>query len=318
MNIGKSQIISILRELGVQYWTEGKNISEDSVNIKCVFCLDDPSNHLGIFEGNGVFSCWRCRKSGPLVYLIRKITGWPEDKCEDLISKSISSFKSDSTDRIKEIINEDDKKVDHKHSTCGLPQYFEKITPGINFPLLYNYLDRRKIVINTLIKYGCGICRVGRYMNRLIIPIISEGRVVCFQAADFTGKAKLKYDSAGNINDFLYNYDEINEGGRIIMVEGVLDVWRIGKDAVATFGTHCTDAQRKLILNKKPEELIFCWDEDAYFRILEYNSEAGFFETFIQNVRIIKFPKDEDPDSYGAKYGEEKLMGLINLGSNQV
>lgn len=321
MNITKLQIIEILKQLNVPYFTEGKNVSEDSVNIKCPFCADDPSDHLGIFDGNGVFSCWRCRKKGPLVYLIRKITGWSEDRCNDLVSSVTSSFAVDSIDRIKDIIDGGSSIRSNRKPICGLPKYFEKINANtiLKFPLLKDYLVRRHIKLSTIIDHSCGICRAGEYMNRMIIPVIYNGSVVNFQAADLTGVANLKYKSASaEINNYLYNYDNIKYDGKMIIVEGVLDAWRVGVDAVATFGTHCTDRQLRLIIDKHPNEVVFCWDEDAYFRTLEYNSEVGSIQAFIPNVRLVKFPKGEDPDSYGAEYGEQKLMELINMKHEEV
>jgi len=82
----------------------------------------------------------------------------------------------------------------------------------------------------------------------------------------------------------------------MIVTEGILDAWRVGKDAVCSFGTHITDTQRDLILSKKPKVLIFCWDGDAW---VKGRKEANFFRPFIDKVYSVIMPKDEDPDSFG-------------------
>lgn len=313
MKLTKQKVVEILKTINEPYWTEGKNVSQDTVNIKCPFCGDDPSNHLGVFFESGLFSCWRCRKKGSLAYLIQVITGWPRSKCDEMVSDGDISFERDAEETIRRIIDGEmhiAKTRGHTEFT-GLPQYFEPITETMKFPLLDSYQNRRDIGRSTLIHYGCGICRVGKYMNRMVIPVIYGGEVVNFQAADLTGMADLKYRGAeGEINNYLYNYDTIKPGGRMIMVEGVLDMWRMEVDTVASFGTHLTNRQKRLILDKHPSELIFLWDQDAYDKISQFNSDAGFFEPFIDDVRVILLPRGEDPDSLG----KEAVFAIIDGG----
>jgi hypothetical protein len=320
MNITKQQIASIFRSLDIPYFTSGKNVSEDSVNIKCPFCDEtgdpDPSDHLGVFKGNGVFSCWRCRKKGPFHILIRKLTGFSEERCKEIVESSTDKSDKEAIDVIMEIINSNSEtKRTEKSCFDGLPEFFTKVTHDMNYPLLASYLKRRRIPVETVIKHGCGVCKVGKFMNRMIIPVIFNGEIVSFQAADLTGKADLKYKTAtSNINDYLYGYDEIHSNGRIIVTEGVLDAWRVDEDVVCTFGTHLTDKQRNLIIKRHPKELIFAYDGDYYWREFGYGSIPGWFTPFVSTIRVVEFPKEHDPDSYGREYGHDVLMKLINSG----
>ena len=313
MTITKQKIIAILKEIGTPYSTAGKNITTGSVGIRCPFCSDDPSNHLGIMEGNGVFSCWRCRTKGPFVYLIQKLSGMSLEQCEAMVHGA-ESFKKDSEEQIQDLIDgESSETQKKKNEFTGIPQYFTPITPDIDFPLLFKYLKRRGISIDTVIKRNCGICRVGRYMNRMIVPVVFGGKVVSFQAADLTGMAELKYDTApGDINEFLYGYDDLEVGGRIVVCEGILDAWRVGIDATSTFGTHCTDRQQQLILQKKPSELVFCYDGDYYLDEIKNRSIPYQFTPFVDTVMVVHFPNEHDPDSFGRDFGDEALNELIN------
>jgi len=289
-----------------------KNVSVGFIGIKCPFC-DDPSNHCGIAIGAGNFSCWRCRESGPFIRLLRKLTGESEKYCQELIDGINLQFKEDSLEVIKKIIDsQTENRNPDKRKFEGLPRFFEEIKIEIDFPLLYSYLSRRKISLDTVIKHHCGVCRFGKYMNRMIIPIMFNGKIVSYQAADLTGFADIKYSTApGDINQYLYNYDLVKNSGRIIITEGILDCWRCGDDAVCSFGAHLTEKQFKLILDKEPNELVFCRDEDYYTKEIKYNSEVGQFMPFIKNIKIVKFPRGEDPDSFGAKFGEQALQKLI-------
>lgn len=320
MGITKAQICRVFQEIGVPYFTSGKNVSEDSVNIRCPFCPDDPSDHLGVFEGTGVFSCWRCKRKGPFVFLLRVITSRSEEHCQGIIDGTIGyneEIRRDSEDIINSIINgvEEPRREVRKRQFSGIPEFFEFVDHHTKFPLLDNYLNRRHLHIDTLIDHMCGICRIGKFMNRMIIPITFNGEMVAFQAADMSKNPTLKYKTDGEINDFLYDYDFLGSD-RIIVTEGVLDAWRVGKDATCTFGTHMTDIQMRLILNKKPKELIFAYDGDYHFEEMKMKSIPNQFTPFINVVKVVEFPDDHDPDSYGVQYGHDALMDLINNSPN--
>lgn len=299
----KQKIANILRELEIDCWTEGNNVSVDSVNVQCPFC-DDHSNHCGIFIDTTRFHCWRCRTTGSFEYLLSILTPFSENECKNIIQNFDTSFRESTIDQIRGIL---DKEVEIRKSTkvevIELPQYFEEIILNTDFPLLFKYLERRKISLETIMGAKCGICRVGKYMNRMIIPVFFEGKPVAFQAADLTGLAEVKYKTSNDeINNFLYNYDSIDK--RAIIVEGILDAWRIGREAVASFGTHLTEPQRQLILDKKLDELIMCWDGEAYWDSREV---VKFFEPFIPVIKVVKIPDGEDPDSFG----KEKILKLV-------
>ena len=301
----KQKIISILKRFEIPYWIEGKNVSIDSINIQCPFC-NDHSNHCGIFQNTMIFNCWRCNARGPFERLLVRLTNFSELECKKIIEDFDTTFKENTVDQIISILNNERKTKKHLGiKEVMLPEYFEKVTLDIVFPLLFKYLKRRKISLNTVIKAGCGICRVGKYMNRLVIPIYFHQTLVAFQAADLSGFAHLKYKTGPAevfINDYLYDYDNI--GKRMVVTEGILDAWRTGDDAVATFGTHFTERQKQLVLDKKLDELIVAWDGEAYW---PSRKEADFFRPFIEKVKVVELPQGEDPDSLG----KEKILNLI-------
>ncbi|MHA1590935.1 MAG: hypothetical protein ACTSUP_00360, partial [Candidatus Heimdallarchaeaceae archaeon] len=185
----------------------------------------------------------------------------------------------------------------------NMPEYAEPITWNTKSLLLNSYLDRRNIELSVLIHHKCSICEVGHYMHRMIIPIYYGGVLVSYQAADLTGRAKVKYDTApGNINNYLYNYDKIDK--RMILVEGILDAWRMETNVCAIFGSSLSKKQQGLILDKNLKELIFCWDGDTFWKARRV---SNYFRSFIEKVIVVKLPEEEDPDSLG----RDKVYDLI-------
>lgn len=290
------KIIEVLTKYSIPFWTHGKNVSEDTINIKCPFC-NDHSNHCGIFKSNLVYSCWRCQAKGHLSKLLTTIT-------------HISYEQAKNECDVMGVVKEDRKEKVTTIEEIQYPEYFQLITGDTDIELLNAWMKRRKIDKVTLIEHKCGICEVGDFSNRLIIPVFYQDKLVAYQGADLTGKATLKYrTSKAEINNYLYNYDNIGKHTMVI-TEGVLDAWRVGNSAVASFGTHLTDVQKRLILDKNPDTLVFLWDRDAY---LKAKKESGYFMPFIKNVHVIALPYGEDPDSYGHDNTHKLIEEKLNL-----
>jgi len=297
MESNKQKIINILKHFEIEYWTHGNNVSVGSVNVQCPFC-SDTSNHCGVFQDTMLFNCWRCSTRGSFEYLLSELTHFSEAECTKIVEDFDSVFRESTINQIRDIFNKEEAiRKCIGVEVVDLPEFFEKITLDIKFPLLFNYLKRRCISLDIVIKARCGICRVGDYANRMIIPIFLGDAVVAYQAADLTGRAEVKYRTGPkdiHINDYLYNYDYISKKMRV--VEGILDAWAMGEDTVATFGTHVTERQRQLILNKDLDELIFAWDGGTWF---DARRESEFFAPFIETIKIVELPGDRDPDEIG-------------------
>jgi len=312
MTDSKELLISIYKEFDIEYWTEGKNVSEGSVNVNCPFC-DDPSNHCGFFPETQVFSCWRCQSRGPAFVLLASLLNISYEVAENMLDIETSTFKVETLEQLESIFDEDTSPRERERPAIStvLPEYTQSITNLKEpWPLLERWKTRRKVSQETLLHWDCGICKVGECMNRLIIPVYSETHeLVSYQAADLTGTAELKYNtSKGYINDYLYGYNLIPQNDVIYICEGVLDQWRIGLGAVCSFGTSLTEKQKHLILQKNPNKIVFCWDAETFWKARE---QAAWFRPFINIVLCAEFPKEHDPDSYGKIYGTVKLQQLI-------
>jgi len=299
--IDRQKVVDIYNNLGIPSWTIGKNVTQGWVNITCPFCSDS-SNHCGMNPETALFHCWICGKKGHFVDLLMELTDLSYGACKEMVVDSATSFKERPLDRITNILqgeSPEETEVGASFAVCKLPERFELITKDTYSPLLESYLKRRNILRDTLIAAGCGLCRSGEYMNRMVIPVMQGGKLVAYQAADMSGFAGLKYRSSplsmGNINDYLYNYDEIVVGGRMIVTEGILDAWRVGKEAAAAFTSSLSKKQIKLIIAKELDELYICFDTElkAYYKS---KKQAEEFRAYIPVVEVVKLPFGKDPD----------------------
>ena len=293
-------IISLFEKYGIEYSTEGKNVTIGWINVQCPSC-PDPSNHMGVEISSLMISCWRCGLKGSFAYLLSRLTGYPKDICKAEIEGFSSSLIIDSEQQIREIFKSDEEESKEKEVIFSgkLPKHMIPVATA-DFWLLEDYMRRRKIALSTLMWHSCGVCQVGKYMNRLIIPVYFEGDLVGFQAADLTGKAEIKYkaDTVDSlIKNYLYCFDEYKDVlGYAVVVEGALDRWRLITNTFASFGTSLSKKQKMLLINLRPKKLIFAFDADAYLNTLRLAEE---FSPFIDETFVVKFPGKEDPDSLG-------------------
>jgi DNA primase len=107
------------------------------------------------------------------------------------------------------------------------------------------------------------------YRWRIIIPVYVDGMMVNFTSRDITGHSEARYKSApddiANMpgGAVVYNLDNVEQGGRIALMEGPFDVWRVGPGAVGMLGTIFTEEQLLLICNKQPSRVYVVYDSGA-------------------------------------------------------
>lgn len=83
-------------------------------------------------------------------------------------------------------------------------------------------------------------------VNRLVIPIMIDDRVILLQARDLYGKSKNKYINIGNISNCLYGVDRLKENHKYIFVtEGFWDAYHL--NGVATITNQLTNTQANIL-----------------------------------------------------------------------
>jgi len=294
-------IIELLEDYGIQYWLSGKNVSEGSINVRCPLC-DDHSNHCGIFIESLLFSCWRCRDKGHLSYLMSVLTEDSRSYFERKIKAKQTRGERGQTalDVIKGLVYPEEdtyEEEDQEDQEITLPAGSKPITTNTSNEFLNAFLRKRKISIKTCVEYEAHLCFSGEYAYRMVVPIYLQDKMLAFQGMDLTGKSPQKTKtSSTSINDTLYLFDDLIPRTPLLLTEGLLDSWRMGKGSTCTFGTHITKEQERQIRTLQPSELIFLWDGDAYWLAKKM---ARSFRIFVDRIKVVRFPEDDDPDSFG-------------------
>jgi len=279
-------VVSYLESRGVDYWTSGNNVSAGWIAICCPYC-DDKTNHLGINLSKGHHSCWKCGANGTPIKLIAIIDNcsWKE------AYKTCRAFETEEVPEYQEYQEQPTREV------CKLP-----IGLLDNLPTRHRqYLIDRGFDPDVLqdeyhIK---ATMNIGPYRHRIIIPIHYQREVVNFVARDITGNFDKRYLMAPSRDvkikrqNLLYGIDDIKQS--VVIVEGIFDAWRVGKGAVATFGTRVTNEQLNLLCRKKIQRAFVCFDSDAARTYgHELTKKLSYIIPHVENVII----SEGDPDSY--------------------
>ena len=285
-------ILQYLEDKDIPYSTSGKNVSSGWVNISCVFC-GETSNHLGISLESQGFNCWVCGEKGNIFTLVMYIEGVSYSETKSIIS---------NYEKEEEISKAKDSLVSSKIICIkGLETAFPKEHK--------NYLIQRGFNPEYIIsKYHLKACLHlgGEFAYRIVIPIIMNDQIVSYTARDITGKQKSKYynlpnrESVTPIKDCLYNIDSIKD--KVLIMEGVTDVWRIGDGSVALFGVEYTHQQLRLLFDKNPKEAYVMFDTDA---IKKTDKLANILSTFVDKVEVIELDEGDPGD-----LSEENIIDL--------
>lgn len=247
---------AICKELGIENDDRSGNHINGCVTIRCPICGDNPrklsSKHGNLNPENCGYSCFRCKGASPLMVLT-KASGFPMNQVRELMTRY-----SDGITREKEKLT-----------------FAEEIKlPGSKKPheKHLEYLRKRNLDVDELIeKYDVRFTQWEKWNDvdwswRIIIPIHDYyGRIISFQGRDilnnpnrnrymFPPKEKELADS----KNIVYGAHLARRRKRIVVVEGIVDAWKLGEGAVATFG--CGWKREQLDFLSRWDEVVIAYD----------------------------------------------------------
>lgn len=271
-------------ETGINYWEEGKNISQDWVGIQCPFC-DDRSNHLGITPDGIRYNCFRCGAKGSTVNLIKQLQKTSFKNAKALYNKYST-----------EIIYHD---VDYDPVTKV--EWPVQVRDKLEIPHK-KYLMKRRFNPKLLEKvFNLKCCmHSGIFKYRILIPVYMEGKLMTFIGRDITGRAFLPYrnlsmqESIKPAKQCVYNIDNVDD--KAIIVEGVTDVWRLGcYGVIATLGLVFTTAQVNRIASQVRNAYIMY---DSEPQAIHKAEELGNLLSMagVEKIEVVSLSKGDPAD----------------------
>ncbi len=267
-------IIKIYQKYNIKYYTEGKNVSQNWINIQCP-CCSDKSWHLGFNLEKQYYFCWKCQyHSIKEIFLKLKIP--------------LSELKNNNQQIILNQLNK--KEIIKKEFILPGSKIKDNDPPS-------NYFLKRKFDPGFIInKYQLLWCNHldPKYKFRIIIPIIYNNQIVSFTSRDYTDKQELRYISCPKEmeiiehKNILFNFDNC-KNNYIIVVEGIFDCFRLGDNCCATFGISYTKQQLNLLSNYENIYILFDNEIDAQKQAEKLGNELSAIG---KNAFIINLPKE--------------------------
>ncbi len=301
-------VTSYLNARKIDYITQGKDVTTNWIGIRCPYC-DDTGHHLGVNLSSNFISCWRCGAKGSVVKLVQLFDRISFQEALDVLEEYPRPFYQQTVDSSEQI----PKRKFH------LPNKFSLIQ-SMNIPSqVKHFIRSRGFDPETLVSQKelyFADHNSYFYCNRLVIPIFMNRKMVSFVARDVTGRARQPYlncsikQSSTAVKETLYGFDEATPGSCIVVVEGILDQWKLGVGAVATYGTQWTAAQVELLKSLKPSKVFILFDNEPEAQ----RSALRLARTiWFSDVEVLTLEGRKDPGELSLKEGEEVMKEWAKL-----
>lgn len=322
--------LQLFDDNGITYVTRGPNTKRGEVSVNCPFCGDeDPSQHLGINLTSGHWGCLRNarhRGKSPGYFLSALL------RCSvrqaNMIVRQYDQADPDSLPDAVTLFSDAENPVDEAPAAPAgpllMPREFKHIEPkGLTQPY-WNYLIRRGFPDPTnLIRYwGLKACLIGRWKQRLIIPLFGEPRHQGLmgwtsRAITKTVDAPRYLSNSEVIKTTVLNFDNLRRhgGDLLTVVEGPMDALKLDyfgerhrARATCLFGANMTTDQAGLIneLCSRFKHVALMLDPDAVEQSFDIRDWL-----IKPNVSLQKVPEGvEDPGAMGHDHVQAYLASM--------
>lgn len=293
---------SVLEKIGV------RRLKETSTGYSCCCPYhDEKTPSFGVHE-DGYFNCFGCKASGSLAKLMVDFMGMNFKDAR----KELGEFNFEFTIEKSALAEMTDKLPSYEDSKRGEQKEYLKDSMLGLYDYCPKYMLQRGFSKATLKHFEAGY---DSETARVTIPVRDErGRLVGISKRSVFNEEKIRYLHDGfDAKKVLYNLHNY-AGGRIVIVEGQTDVWRLYETAkvfaVCTLGSSLSQEQA-MLLASRTDDLVMFYDDDkagieGSMKALELLTEyAG------RGVRAVAtYPKGKtEPDDFRDK---KELMKVLD------
>ena len=279
----------------------GKRTARGNQSYHCPFCNHHkPKLEVNFTEnkkGYNPWHCWVCGKKGKTIKGLFKSLKVSSNKFIEL-SKLIKTGSE-----VEEVIIQ---------NTVELPKEFKPIinNSDLTAKKAYNYLKKRNITKNDILKYNLGYCDLGRYANMIIIPSYDkDGTLNYFTGRSFEKDPFIKYRNPDCSRDIIPFELFINWDSPLVLCEGPFDAMAIKRNAIPLLGKNIQSNLLKKIVQSTVEKIYIALDTDAMKQALkhcEYLLNQG------KEVYLVEL-EGKDPSDLGFSYFTKLIQNTLPL-----
>ena len=315
-------------EHGIEYVTSGPNVARGNINIRCRFCMDDPSHHMGVsLKGKG-WACWRDKthRGKSEARLVAVLLSIPMEEARRIVSGGTTISSSGIRDLVQARLTPDDEIVDYRGSSrwLQLPENFKRFGILPSSRRYYQYMKTRHYNHSQTLEisnhYDVRYCNTGPFKGRVIFPVYHQSELVTWTGRSVYPHARVRYKTLTvdlekakvegtpvamkRISDLLLWYDFLVEfpGHKLVVVEGPFDALRVdylgrsvGIRAVCLFGKNVSATQMQLLhelIQYYPERYLIL-DQEASADALRMQMELASLRFRVKQLPVgVKDPAD--------------------------
>jgi DNA primase len=286
------------------------NESKGQISFDCPACSNDKGMPEGDGKGNleinynrGVFKCWACaetnRMKGGIPYLMRRYA-------DDRLLQRYYTYRPEH----KAFDSEGSE-----HARVKLPKEYKPLaklnSSQLDYDKAMDYLTNRNISKAMIEKYEIGMCAIGEYQDRIIIPSRDEfGDINYFIARGYHKRVWPKYKNPeANKEELIFNERFINWDSTIYLVEGAFDHIVI-PNSIPLLGKFITPKLLYLLITKAKANVVVVLDADAIDDAKRLYKELNMADLY-NRVRIC-IPEDGlDPSLIYEKWGSKGIFKFL-------
>ena len=275
----------------------GKQTSKGNHAYHCPFCNHHkPKLEINFTEsdkGDNPWHCWTCNKKGKsLINLFKAIHADP-DKINEL--RPLVKYTSG-------------EKIVQTTTVLALPKEFKPLISVSDNDIVgkhaLNYIKKRGITEDDILKYNIGYCEGGKFNKMIILPSYdATGKLNYFTARSFDKNSTLKYKNPDVSRDIIPFELFINWNIPIILCEGPFDALAIKRNAIPLLGKNIQQSLRKKLVTSKVQKIYIALDKDAIKQAL------SFCEELINEGKEVYLVDMQDKDP--GEMGFENFTNLI-------
>lgn len=289
MNTDK--LISVIREAGFEP-RELPTVAE--LVFACPLC-DDEKSRLYISAERGAWICHHCGARGHLRGFLVEVCGLSFQEAY-IAARSIAGDQRKST-----LPTIGRRRREQTETTVHLPPVLK------DSALTTEYLRQRGIQPRWAGEIGIGVCTMGYYAGRIVVPVYTEGQLRTFVARSYLPhwqrdkhRPKVLTPPMSQAANALFGYDIVSASyDTVRLVEGVFDamrMWNLGYySTLATLGAHVTPEQRRLLKRKGYTTVVLVRDGDNAGREAALKEARELHAAGFKHVMIADLPDGVDP-----------------------
>lgn len=284
---------SILLHLLESVLGKGTPKSKGNVAFVCPFHTSNPPGKKNFEidldtneQSENKWACWGCGSKGKTIKsLFKKLEVAP-----------------DKNNELKLILRPGTKKQQAPEEQIKLPEEYISLVDISNLNKVVQlearraiqYLKKRHITKDDILKYHIGFCEEGKYSGRIIIPSYdAKCKLNYFVARSFKEDVFSKYKNPPISSKVIGLELFINWDAPIILVEGIFDSICIKRNVIPLFGKILNNALMEKLVQSSVDKIYLALDKDAIKSTINYAEKLMNIgkEVYIVDIQDKDFSK---------------------------